>query len=103
MRPSVHFFPPSPGRRLSHTVEQRLLISLGAPKESKILRPSAAVLAAAGAGPIREFSTPPRPPLDAPPVVYELRTFMVHPGVRNVPFVLDAFAAGCENRWLNVD
>ena len=65
------------------------------PQESFIYRHATEVHDDAGIGSVSSFQSPPRPAAgQAPPVVYELRSYQLHPGYQNVPQVVNAFQSG---------
>ena len=63
-------------------------------QHSSIFRPATAVLDSAGAAPLQQYTSPPRPPPGAAPAVYELRQYQLKPGYGSVPKLLQAFRQG---------
>jgi len=66
-------------------------------QESKIFLEATSVYEAINKQPAAYFTSPP-PAAGSKPAMYEMRTYLMHPGYPNVPKLLGAFAKGLPDK-----
>jgi hypothetical protein len=67
-------------------------------QESRIMLESTDIHTAAGAPATRDFASPARPAPPANPVVYEMRSYQLHPGYGSVPVLVKHFKEGIPHK-----